>query len=143
MDEINSFRGEYRFLSNFYPSYVMYEGLEYPSVEHAYQASKTDNPEIRKQIYWMQTPGEAKRAGQTIHRNPEHEIDRVKIMEQLLRAKFTPTIFRLRLEKTKGFNLIEGNTWHDNFWGACVCEACKDKEKHNHLGRLLMKIRDE
>ena len=38
---IDSFQGEYRFLSNFWPCVVEYEGTEYPSVENAYQAAKT------------------------------------------------------------------------------------------------------
>ena len=38
---INSFVGPCRFLSNFYPSEITYEGITYPTVEHAFQASKT------------------------------------------------------------------------------------------------------
>ena len=33
---IKEFQGKYRFLSNFYPVFVEYEGEIYPSVEHAY-----------------------------------------------------------------------------------------------------------
>ncbi|MCD7839045.1 MAG: hypothetical protein LUG46_00305 [Erysipelotrichaceae bacterium] len=41
--EINRFRNEYAFLSNFYVVDIEYEG---PSVEHAFQAAKTlDNNE--------------------------------------------------------------------------------------------------
>ena len=139
---IDSFRDNYRFLSNFYPCEVMYEGLLYPSVEHAYQASKTNDPEIRKHVYWLQTPREAKQFGKTIHRDPEHEIYRVRIMEQLLQEKFKDPTLKKRLKHIKGYDLIEGNTWHDNFWGACICEKCTYKEKHNHLGRLLMSVRN-
>ena len=38
---INEFQGKYRFLSNFYPCDIVYEGIQYPSTEHAYQAAKT------------------------------------------------------------------------------------------------------
>ena len=37
---ITRFHGEYRFLSNFYPVKVEYDGVQYPTVEHAYQAAK-------------------------------------------------------------------------------------------------------
>jgi len=62
--EINRFRGEYEFLSNFYPvEIVAVNGRVFPSVEHAYQASKSlDTNEIE----WIQsaaTPGLAKRRG--------------------------------------------------------------------------------
>jgi predicted NAD-dependent protein-ADP-ribosyltransferase YbiA (DUF1768 family) len=48
---ISSFTGEYRFLSNFYPCVVHLDEEVYPSVEHAYQAAKTVNPEERKPFY--------------------------------------------------------------------------------------------
>src|SRR5207247_1025063 len=35
---IDSFSGPYRFLSNFWPAEVEFEGIAYPSVEHAYQS---------------------------------------------------------------------------------------------------------
>jgi len=39
--------------------------------------------------------------------------------------------------------LIEGNAWHDNFWGDCFCEKCRDIEGLNVLGNILMRIREE
>jgi len=44
MEAITSFQGEYRFLSNFWPCHIVRDGLVYPSLEHAYAASKTDDP---------------------------------------------------------------------------------------------------
>jgi hypothetical protein len=41
LDYDNSFHNEYRFLSNFYPAEVSFEGLVFPTVEHAYVAAKT------------------------------------------------------------------------------------------------------
>ena len=38
--------------------------------------------------------------------------------------------------------IIEGNYWHDNFYGQCTCEKCAGKGK-NKLGKLLMDIRSE
>ena len=38
--EINSFRGQYGFLSNFHPAKTVFEGVEYPTSEHAFQAAK-------------------------------------------------------------------------------------------------------
>lgn len=44
---ISEFKGESRFLSNFFAVPIMYEGVEYPSVEHAFQAAKSLDPEER------------------------------------------------------------------------------------------------
>jgi predicted NAD-dependent protein-ADP-ribosyltransferase YbiA (DUF1768 family) len=41
MAKIVSFDGKYEFLSNFAPVTIHFDGHEYPSVEHAYQAAKT------------------------------------------------------------------------------------------------------
>jgi predicted NAD-dependent protein-ADP-ribosyltransferase YbiA (DUF1768 family) len=63
-------------------------------------------------------------------------------MEDLVRQKFSlyPTL-REKLLATGEEELVEGNYWHDNFWGACSCRKCEGREKHNHLGRILMKVR--
>ena len=58
---IDSFEGKYRFLSNFYLSPITYEGIEYPSVEHAYQAAKTFDQKIRQKVADCPTPNEAKK----------------------------------------------------------------------------------
>jgi predicted NAD-dependent protein-ADP-ribosyltransferase YbiA (DUF1768 family) len=49
---------------------------------------------------------------------------------------------RQKLITTKGKTLIEGNFWHDNTWGDCYCENCKDTKGKNLLGRSLMALRD-
>lgn len=38
---IDSFSGNYRFLSNFWPCVVTLDDQQYTSTEHAYQAAKT------------------------------------------------------------------------------------------------------
>jgi hypothetical protein len=52
MNRISSFSGEYRWLSNFWiaPIIPFNDNISYPSSEHAYQAAKTQNLEIRKTI---------------------------------------------------------------------------------------------
>ena len=44
---------------------------------------------------------------------------------------------------TGGAVLVEGNTWHDNYWGCCTCSRCAGRRGRNNLGRLLMKLRAE
>jgi ribA/ribD-fused uncharacterized protein len=134
---IDSFSGEFRFLSNFYPSPVTFDGLRYPSVENAYQASKTLD-RVQRQAFVNVSPGEAKRLGQALPLRKDWEQVKLKIMEILLLKKFTPgTDLAFQLLGTGNRQLIEGNHWGDRFWGMCGGRG------ENHLGLLLMEIRDK
>lgn len=137
--DILSFRGDYRFLSNFYPASVTYDGTTYPTVEHAYQAAKFPHqPILQTMICRSLLPGSAKRIGadNAAHVRPDwHEV-RLQVMQELLEQKFATNPLRAMLMRTYPFHLQEGNQWGDRFWG-----VYKNRGE-NHLGRLLMKIRD-
>jgi predicted NAD-dependent protein-ADP-ribosyltransferase YbiA (DUF1768 family) len=62
---IKEFRGDYRFLSNFYPVSITFEGQTFPSVECAYQAAKTTDMSLRAPFMSM-TSTKAKRHGRTL-----------------------------------------------------------------------------
>ena len=68
-----------------------------------------------------------------------------KVMYDILRDKFSSDPNKANLLATGNRPLIEGNNWHDNYWGVCSCERCKRKYNHgrNQLGKTLMQIRDE
>lgn len=164
---INRFTGRYRFLSNFYPAAVTLDGVTYSSVEHAYQAAKTLDAHIRlifishylclrcnkRQAYESYgckhcghrgvvfrpvTAGDAKRPGNTLTIRHDWFAIRVRVMEDLVRKKFTThTELGNRLLLTGDEELIEGNTWGDRFWGVCRGEG------ENQLGKILMKVRTE
>ncbi len=141
MKQIRAFQGYYRFLSNFYPAIVVFEDQGYPTVEHAYQAAKTETHEERKNILNAETPQKAKILGKHVTIRKDWDAIKIQIMESLLEQKFARySDLARRLSKTGRATLIEGNKWHDNFWGSCVCPRCKDHGM-NHLGKLLMKIR--
>ncbi len=135
---IDSFQGQYRFLSNFWPAEVQFEGLIYPTAEHAYQAAKTPDRAERQRIAALPTPGDAKRAGAALPKRPDWDAKKLAVMELVVRDKFTrnPDL-RAKLLATHHAQLIEGNTWNDQFWGVC------NGKGENHLGRILMKVRDE
>lgn len=134
---INSFDKEYYFLSNFYPSKITFEGIEYKTVEHAFQAAKTTDNFERYTIAMMPTPGRAKQMGRSISLRPDWEEVKEGVMETCLREKFAIPELREKLLATGDEELIEGNTWNDRFWGVC------NGEGKNKLGKLLMKIRKE
>lgn len=140
-ETINSFDHQHRFLSNFYPSPVLYEGITYPSAEHAYQAAKTTDLLLRATIAVMSTPGRAKQAGRFLSLRKDWEEIKVNIMREILQNKFSDLVLRQRLINTGDVLLKEGNYWHDNYWGECQCKSCSEKEAQNKLGELLVELR--
>lgn len=142
---IDKFDGEYAFLSNFYPSKILYDDIEgwyAPTVEHAFQASKTRSVEEEIGILCASTPGKAKRFGRLCDLRPDWEEVKDDVMYRLLKEKFAIPELRYKLLATGDATLIEGTTWHDNYWGVCSCNKCNRRGK-NKLGELLMKIRKE
>ena len=139
---INKFEGQYEFLSNFFPSVIEYGGIQYPTVEHAFQAAKSLSEEEQAAISIAKTPGIAKRLGRKVVLRPDWEEVKIEVMRQCLAKKFEHPDLCAKLLATGDEELIEGNHWHDNFWGSCSCEKCGGNGQ-NQLGKLLMKIRNE
>ena len=133
---IDSFGGEYSFLSNFFPCKIEYERIHYPTTEHAYQAAKSLDVADRQRVALLISPASAKKIGRTLNLRPDWESVRLKIMEEILLLKFQKTRFCKLLLETGDRQLVEGNYWNDTFWGVCRGKG------ENHLGKLLMKIRD-
>jgi ribA/ribD-fused uncharacterized protein len=135
---IESFTGPYRFLSNFEPCPIYYGGIHFYHVEGAYVAAKTLDLELRKEIATIVEAGKVKRKGRQIELCPDWEEEKLSIMESLLRRKFEQGgELAEKLLATNDAELIEGNWWGDVFWGVCRGKG------ENHLGKLLMKIREE
>ncbi len=137
MKEILSFSGEYAFLSNFYPCTILYEGILYPSTEHAYVAAKTENIIQRKHIAKIAFPGQAKKFGKTLVLRDNWDTIRLSVMMELLIQKFSQEPFDQWLLDTEDAFIEEGNTWGDKFWGTV------NGVGENHLGKLIMEIRSE
>src|SRR5947209_19764964 len=85
---IDSFQGEYRFLSNFWAAQVQFEGLTYPSVEHAYQSAKTLDMNERRRIAALPTPAAAKQAGAALQQRPDWPNVKFDVMQRCVRYKF-------------------------------------------------------
>ena len=138
-DAIDYFREEYDFLSNFYPTKVIFDGITYYNSEAAYQAQKCLRPEDRLQFARLSSD-EAKRLGQKVERRSDWDDVRCDIMEQVVYAKFTqnPVLAQALLD-TGHKPLKEGNPWKDLYWGIDL----KSGEGENHLGKILMALRDD
>lgn len=143
MNKIDYFDGEYAFLSNFYDSPIEKDGILYPTVEHYFQAMKTLHPEERKEIAAAATPGKAKRLGRNVQLRFNWEQVKYQVMYDAVYKKFSREDLKASLLSTGDAELIEGNTWHDNIWGQCSCEKCKNIKGTNWLGKILMIVREE
>ena len=133
---IDSFHGEYAFLSNYYVSPIFYDGILYPTVEHAFQAAKTTVFIQRIIIANKKTPGQAKCAGRKVTLRDNWDDIKLYIMKELIILKFTNPKLKSALLNTKDAELIERNTWNDTYWG--ICNGIGE----NHLGKILMEVRE-
>lgn len=139
---IDSFIGEYRWLSNFHLVSIEYEGLNYPSSENAYQAAKTLDHLTRIKFTNI-GPKKAKELGSPKGiitpelMRPDWDTVKFNIMYDILSIKFADPELKQKLLDTGDEELIEGNWWHDTIWGVCNGVGA------NHLGKILMKIRSE
>lgn len=140
---IAMFDGKYAFLSNFYPSPITFDGITFPTVENWFQAWKTEDPQEFKAIATADTPGKSKRLGRHCQLRPDWETVKADVMMDGLRLKFKDPTLRAKLLATGDEELIEGNSWHDNVWGSCFCDKCRDVPGRNMLGMLLMQLRSE
>lgn len=138
-NKIGSFFGEYRFLSNFWEAPVTYEGITYTNNEAAFQAQKCIVPEEKTHFITM-SPQRAKSRGRKVALRPDWEEVKLVLMEEIVRAKFTQNPdLKEKLLATGDMILEEGNKWGDTFWGVSL----RTGRGNNHLGRILMKVRDE
>jgi N-glycosidase YbiA len=139
--EIKGFFGEYRFLSNFWPAKVTLDGVIYPSVELAYQASKW-KPEDRAfflnctEVQSIKYNRERTPNGFSVDEWDKHKFE---IMKSLVEQKFDPTKNPENLQKlleTDNKHLEEMNWWNDLYWG-----TDKNGNGQNMLGKILMEVR--
>ena len=150
---IEKFEGRWRFLSNFYECEIEHQGIIYKSVEAFYVAMKCNNEQMlqgrhytigdfREMIARLPSPGMVKKIGQQMQVRKDWSEKKLEFMNWAVREKFKNEQLKELLLSTEDMPLIEGNVWHDNFYGQCSCIKCKNKG-NNHLGKILMKVRDE
>jgi ribA/ribD-fused uncharacterized protein len=136
---IRSFRGDYGWASNFYPAPFVVNSVIFKTAEHYFMACKTVDPEWCARIIDAPSAKEAKKIGKICPLRADWDRVKVGVMAQAIWHKFTqnPTL-QEKLMRTNPVGLIEGNYWHDNFWGECYCEKCSETTGKNALGKILM-----
>lgn len=133
LNTVNSFRGEFFFLSNFYWSPVK----SYPTAEHAYQAGKTKSKSERNYIKRLDSPAKAKQAGRDVTLRKNWDNIKLDVMYRVVKEKFSGKKMACLLLSTCKATLIEGNTYNDTYWGVC------NGRGENNLGKILMRVREE
>lgn len=135
---INSFRGDYFFLSNFYPAETPFCDRIYPTSEHAFQAAKCPDRARTQDFVDLDKPGDAKKLGKAIEVRADWDKIKRNVMYRVLMAKFTFNGYLAQeLVLTGNAPLVEGNNWGDTYWGVC------NNRGENQLGQILMRVRDE
>jgi hypothetical protein len=138
---IPKFDEEYFFLSNFYPYPFYWRGVEFPTVEHAFQYAKGFHSSEPDQhfdaVLNAPTPSKAKSLGRVVNINLKAWDERkVWYMQEMIKSKFSEGEMISKLTSTGWKMLVEGNDWGDDFWGRCNIDG--KMVGLNTLGVLLM-----
>ncbi|CDI84286.1 RNA recognition motif-containing protein, putative [Eimeria acervulina] len=131
---IDSFTGEFKFLSLDYPSLIFFQGRFFPSARHALLAAK--HPTAVEELACIEDMKELKQIAKTKQEDPDWPRYRLKWMELIQRDKFRRNAdLREKLKQTGGRDIVWINTG-DAYFG-----QTRLNKGQNHLGRILMEIR--
>ncbi len=126
--------------SNFSSYEVEWNGLIWKTSEHAYQASKFLDEEIKNEIYGARSAYDSKMLSvKYVDKIRDGWYDmRLSLMEEIIREKLAqhPHI-KKKLLQTESRPIIEASK-DDSFWG-----WGPDRKGENHHGKIWMKLREE
>lgn len=147
---INSFSGRYAFLSNFFlDSDGFCAEVEFQACKATCTADRDYVLGAYKGFTVREIPREAKRRGRKITLRHDWEKIKLEAMQATLQRKFSSIVMKEMLLQTDDVPLIEGNWWHDVYWGVCDgsmrVKKCPGHPPYgeNNLGKLLMVVRSE
>ena len=134
----------YGCFSNYHMCNVTYDGVTYTNSEAAWQSRKAVSDEDKRKFDTLK-PSSAKALGRKIKLRDDWEAVKYGYMVDVLYHKFTQNPSLGKILISTGNEYIEENTtgWHDNIWGNCNCDRCKNIKGQNLLGKALMEVRDK
>lgn len=124
-------------LSSFYRCKIQYGELLYPSLEHAFQAQRTEDMAERIRIRMTRSPADARRIGESLKPRIGWDSMKVSIMSELVSIKYSNRELATTLLSTGDSEISYTNEWNDRFWGSIGGNG------ENWLGRITMAVRDE
>ena len=125
--------GGHPYLANDYPAPLTIDGVTFPTVEHAYWALATTDPDARVGIANAPTAREARDLARNAALRPDWPVARLAVMTRLVREKFRqhPDL-AAKLIATGDARLIN-SVGSSRYWGT----------GRNWLGRVLELVRAE
>jgi ribA/ribD-fused uncharacterized protein len=126
---------------NFSAFAIEVDEVVYPTVEHAYQAAKFDDEDLKERIISARSPYLAKGLGKdpkfASKKRPAWEEEKVAIMLKLLQAKVSQHAYVKNELLSTGISLLVEDSPTDDFWGRGPAW-----NGLNMLGRLWFLIRE-
>lgn len=140
---IEQFKDDYSFLSNFtwLETPIKENGIEYYTSEAYYMSQKTSLIEEKALLGGRITGAQAKKIGRAVTLVPNFDSIKDDCMRKAIQYKFSddnPNL-KAKLIDTGDKELVEGNYWHDLYWGRCL----KTGNGLNMLGKIIMEVRDD
>ena len=126
--------------SNFYPSSIQYDGRQWKTLEHLYQALKFEDFSTQEKIRALPSPMGAAIEGRNRNNLMRPGWDEVKedVMMTCLNAKFEQNPHLKQLLISTGKRWLAELSYKDHYWG-----TPPDGSGCNRLGVLLMQLRHE
>lgn len=146
IDRITLFKQENMFLNLYHSRWFKFNNESYMSIPHAYFSIK--NPEY-KEIYNAIADtqnGFAPCIIEELGKKNGIKIDDFELLKEIVFSKFSDKwneSIKQDLLLTNNKMLIYMNNLHNNILGYCYCDKCKDIEKQNIYGKILMDVRNE
>jgi hypothetical protein len=147
MDEIRFYRANekpYGAFSNLYRRTVVFEGVEYMTSEHAYQAGKARKEEVKQWLMAAPSPALLAMAAHGLYVwdvHPDWSKTKFERMKKILMCKFTQhQDLQALLLSTGNMRLVEVATIDNavnRLWGEV------NGKGQNKLGELLMEVRKD
>jgi hypothetical protein len=140
MIKIPFYENSYFVFHNFSAHAIKYNGVVYPTAEHAFHVSKFDDVKIKEEIKNAESPLKAFELGKKYKpfRKTNWDEIKVNVLYEIIKEKVKQhEEVRKALLVTGDEEIIEDNP-NDNFWG-----SGKDGKGQNNTGKILMKIRQE
>jgi ribA/ribD-fused uncharacterized protein len=133
----------YGCFSNFSLHPVWMDALEWPTVEHYYQAQKfvgTGDAAVIPLIHTAPTPEQAAALGRDRCRRTRFDWEQVKaqVMQRAVLTKFLTHLDIQAVLLSTGHEELVENSPTDYYWG---CGHTRTGQ--NQLGRILMQVRDD
>ena len=132
-------REPYGFLSNFWPSKIIYDDREWATSEHLYQAMKHLGSSYEEDVRKASSAWVAMKMGRDTEHPPRENWESIKddVMRHVLALKFSQSeSLTVQLLATNDIVLVE-HGYHDKYWA-----DGGDGSGLNRLGEILMEVRE-